>query len=143
MNSGEKAGIVDGKIHLDNPNKLEAYVRDCLNDAVERLKDHNLVKENPLRYVIRLTLGLDHPHDPEWLPHARFAKENLADTETALKFITEHYQEFRKVVDDMMDNFGNDYYSIIFEKGFDLVRLTSYVYNDIVEQIAYDLQMLD
>ena len=138
-----KAIKKDGKVHIDHPNKLEQYVIDCINEAVERLKEHILVKKDPLKYVIRSILGLDQPHDPEWQPNCRFAKDNLADTDTALKFIAEHYHEYKETVEYMIDNFGKDYYEHIFNKGFDLVRLTSIVYNVIVDKIANDLEMLD
>ena len=135
--------IIEGKVYANSPNPLEVYVMECINEAIDRLKDHVLVEEDPLKYVIRTILGLDQPHDPEWQPYARFAKDNLADTETALKFIGEYYTGFKEAVEEMVDNFGKKYYEHIFTKGFDLVRLTSIVYNHVVDQIAHDLEMLD
>ena len=135
--------IRNGIIAMLNPNKLEKYVMDSLNAAILRLKDHNLVKHNPPKYIIQTALGLDRPHDPEWQPHAKYAKDNLADTATALKFVSEHYLEFQEAVDEMTDNFGNEFYEHIFPKSFDLVRLTSIVYNHIVDKFAHELDMLD
>lgn len=137
------ATIENGKVYIEKPNNLELYVQNCINDAVERLKGHELVKEDPLKYVIRTILGLDQAHDPEWQPYARFAKDNLADTETAMKFLTEHYQEVKEVVEHMVDHFGNDFYEYTFDKGFDLVRLTVIVYHEIIDQIAGQLNLRD
>ncbi|MXV74896.1 hypothetical protein F4Z99_11525 [Candidatus Poribacteria bacterium] len=139
----EEARIVNGKVHVDRPNELERYVIECINGAVDRVEAYPPIKEDPLRYVIRTILGLDHPHDPEWQPYARYAKHNLADTETALKFIAEHYHDFKEVINDMAGNFGKEFYDHIFHKGFDLVRLTVNVYHEIVDQIALSLNMLD
>lgn len=133
----------DGRVHMDRPNSLQRYVIDCINSAVKRLEEHILVKNDPLKYVIRTILGLDQPHDPEWQPNCRFAKDNLADTETAMKFITDHYHPFKETVETMIDNFGSEYYEHVFSKGFDLVRLTSFVYNEVVDQIAGDLNLRD
>ena len=135
----EEATIIDGKVYVNNPNELEKYVIDCINSAVDRLKDHILVKEDPLKYVIKTILGYDIPHDPEWQPYARYAKDNLADTKTAMKFISNHYDNFVEVVNNMSNNFGEGFYDNIFKNNFDLVRLTIAVYHEIVDQIAHTL----
>ena len=135
--------IYNQKVIIFEPNKLEKYVQDCINDAVERLKDHNLVKENPLKYVIKTIVGYDQAYDPEWQPYARFAKDNLADTETALNFIKEHYKEFKETVEEMADDMGADFYRCIFEKDFDLVRLTVTVYTEIAHKIGRITEILE
>jgi len=139
----EEATSPDGKVYVDQPNDLEKYVIDCINSAIDRLEGHMLVKDYPLKYVIRTILGYDVPHDPEWQPYARYAKDNLADTETAMQFITKHYHDFMEVVNHMSDNFGKEFYDHIFHKGFDLVRLTVIVYNEIVDQIAQALHITE
>ena len=128
--------IHNQKIIIFEPNKLEKYVEDCINDAVERLKNHMLVKENPLKYVIKKIVGYDQAHDPEWQPYAPFAKHNLADTETALDFIKEHYKDFKEIVEELADDTSVDFYGFIFKKEFNLVRLTVTVYAQIADKIG-------
>ena len=137
------AVIRNGIIVITRPNKLEKYIVDNLNAAIVSLKDHMLVKDDPVKFILKTALGLDQPHYPEWQPHAKYARENLADTDTALKFLTEHYREFKEVVEHMEDNFGKELYEQIFAKGFDLVRLTSMVYNEVIDQIAHALELYD
>ena len=136
--------INNQKVIIFEPNKLEKYVEDCINDAVERLKNHNLVKENPLKYVIKTLVGYDQAHDPEWQPYARYAKHNLADTETALNFIKEYYKEFKEAVEEMADDMGSaDFYSFIFKDDFDLVRLTVTIYTEIAHKIGRITEILE
>ena len=139
-----EAKISDNKVYMKNPNRLEQYVQDCINDAVDRLKNHNIVEPDPLGYIIKLIVGYDEAYDPEWQPVARFAKHNLADTETALKFIAEYYVDFRETVNDMAEDMGKDtFYECIFKETFDLVRLTVTVYTEITYKFGIATEILD
>ena len=132
------------QIKFDDPNKLQKYVEDCINEAAKRLKDHNLVKDNPLEYVLKKIIGYDLAYDPNWLPHAAFAKENLADSQTALKFIAEHYEAFQECVDHMADGQGHDmFYKSIFSEGFDIPRLVTAVYVEIAHAAGISAEVID
>jgi len=136
--------IINGKIHIDQANKIELYVVKCINDAAERLKDHLLVKDNPLKYVITKITGYDQAHDPEWQPYAPFAKHNLADTETALEFIKEYYKDFKETINEMASDMGKqDFYPAIFHNGFDLVKLTVTVYTEVAHKIGDTIEIFD
>ena len=136
--------ISKGKLYTTDANSIEEYVVYCINEAIERLKDHNLVKENPVQYVLKKIVGYDDAYDSEWQPYARFAKHNLADTQESLKFIQEHYDAFKETVNDMADDMGkSEFYPCMFEKGFDLVRLTVCIYTEIAHRIGNQLELLD
>ena len=136
--------IHNQRVIIFEPNKLEKYVEDSINNAVERLKNHNLVQEKPLKYIIETMVGYHQAYDPEWQPYARYAKDNLADTETALNFIKEHYKEFKEAVEEMATDMGSaDFYSFIFKDNFDLVRLTVTVYTEIAHKIGRITEILE
>ena len=139
-----EATIVNGKVYIDEPNQLQQYVQDCINDAVDRLKNHNLVKDNPLKYIIETMIGYNEAYDPNWQPCARFAKENLADRQNALKFIENYYDEFQEAVNYIADNTGKaDFYPSIFNEGFDLVKLTVSVYTEIAHAIGISVEIIE
>ena len=138
-----EATISDNKVYIENPNGIEQYVQDCINDAVDRLKNHNIVEPDPLGYIIKLITGYDEAFDPEWQPVARFAKHNLADTDTALKFITEHYDDFKEIVNEMAEDMGKDtFYETIFRETFDLVKLIVTVYTETAYKIGEATEIL-
>ena len=139
-----EATIINGKIQINEPNRLQQYVQDCINDAVDRLKNHVLVKDDPLKYVIETMVGHNEAHDPNWQPCARFAKENLADRQTALKFIENYYDEFQETINDMAHNIGKaSFYPSIFNQGFDLVKLTVTVYTEIAHIIGIATEIIE
>ena len=139
-----EATISNGKIYIQDANKLQQYVQDCINDAAERLKDHNLAKNNPLEYVIKKIVGYDQAYDPKWQPYAQFAKDNLADTKRAMNFIIEHYDDFKEAVEYMADSIGHsDFYPSIFGHGFDLVKLVVTVYTEIAHYAGVSAEILD
>lgn len=139
-----EATIRDNKVYIENPNGLQQYVQDCINEAVDRLKNHNIVEPDPLGYIIKLIVGHNEAYDSEWQPYARFAKHNLADTETALKFIVENYADFRESVSEMAESMGRDtFYEGVFDKSFDLVKLTVTIYTEITYNIGRATEILD
>lgn len=139
-----EATVSEGKIYVERPNRLQKYVEDCINDAVDRVKNHPIVEENPLEYVIKTIIGYDEPYDPKSQPYARYAKDNLADTDTALNFIKEYYDDFKETVDYMADQIGKrDFYSCIFKEDFDLVNLTVAVYTDITHTMGISAEIVE
>lgn len=139
----ESATINNGKIEIYRPTALEAYVVSCINDAVERIGDNVHSGDNPLRYVVEGIMDLNQAYDPEWQPYARYAKDNLADTETALDFIKKYYSDIQDVVNYMVDNQGRDFYEYLFKDKFDLVKLTVCIYGEVTDQIARKAGVLE
>ena len=136
--------ISNGKVYITDPNDLQKYVQDCINNAAERLKDNLIVEGDILEYVIKKITGYDEPHDPEWQPVARFAMDNLADTQTALNFIGKYYNEFQETVDYMAENTGKgDFYKAVFYNNFDLVKLVVTVYSEITYEIGRITEILE